>query len=47
MCIHDGTVSVAFMTEDPSEADEVHQQMLAFESVAEVRVTDEPDWVSL
>jgi hypothetical protein len=33
-----------FMTDDPSEAEEVREQMLAFECVAKVVVMDEPGW---
>ena len=44
---HDGSVALEFMTEDPSEAEEMREQMLAFECVAEVVVVDEPRWVSL
>jgi hypothetical protein len=44
---HDGSVGIEFMTDDPAEAEEMREQMLAFDCVAEVRVMDEPDWVSL
>jgi hypothetical protein len=36
-----------FMTDDTSEADEMREQMLAFDCVAEVVVREEPGWVSL
>jgi hypothetical protein len=32
------------MTDDPSEAEELRQQWLAFDCVAEVVVLDEPGW---
>jgi hypothetical protein len=43
------TVQLAkeFMTDNASEAEELRQQWLAFDCVAEVRVLDELDWVSL
>jgi hypothetical protein len=36
-----------FMTDDPSEAEEMREEMLAFDCLAEVVVLDEPGWVSL
>jgi hypothetical protein len=44
---HDGLVGLEFMTDNPSEAEEMREQMLAFERVREVMVLDEPDWVKL
>jgi hypothetical protein len=44
---HDGSVDMEFMTDNASEAEELRQQWLAFDCVAEVRVLDEPGWVSL
>jgi len=41
----DGSIALEFMTDDASEAQELRDQMLAFDCVAEV-VVDEPDWVS-
>ena len=43
----DGSVGMEFMTDDPSEAEEMRAQMLAFDCVAEVLVVDEPGWVRL
>jgi hypothetical protein len=40
----DDSVGMEFMTDDPSEAEEVREQMLAFECVAKVVVMDEPGW---
>ena len=36
-----------FMTDDPTEAEEMRERWLAFDCVAEVAVLDEPDWVGL
>jgi hypothetical protein len=44
---HGGSVGLEFMTDDPSEAEEMREQMLAFECIAEVVVLDESGWVSL
>jgi hypothetical protein len=44
---HDGSVGLEFMTNDPSEAHEMRELYLTFGCIAEVRVLDEPDWVSL
>ena len=44
---HDGSVGMEFMTDNASQAEELRQQWLAFDCVAEVRVLDEPGWVSL
>jgi hypothetical protein len=44
---HDGLVGLEFMTNNPPEAEEMREQMLAFECVREVMVLDEPDWVKL
>jgi hypothetical protein len=35
------------MTDDPSEAEEMRQQWLAFDCVAQVMVLDEPEWAAL
>jgi hypothetical protein len=43
----DGTVAMEIMVEDPSEAEEMREQMLAFDCVKEVVLLDELDWVSL
>jgi hypothetical protein len=43
----DGSVGLEVVTDDPSEAEEMREQMLAFDCVAEVVVLDEPGWVSL
>jgi hypothetical protein len=32
------------MTEDPAEAEEIREQMLAQNGVIEVRIQDEPGW---
>ena len=45
--LHDGSVALEFMTDDPSEAEEMREQWLAFDCVAEVVVLDAPDWVGL
>jgi hypothetical protein len=39
---HDGSVGLEFMTEGLAEAEEMRQQLLTHECVAEVRVLDEP-----
>jgi hypothetical protein len=44
---HDGSVGLEFMTDNPSEAEEMRQQWLSFDCVAEVLVLDEPGWVRL
>jgi hypothetical protein len=44
---HDGSVGMEFMTDTASEAEEMREQMLAFDCVAEVVVLDEPGLVSL
>ena len=44
---HDGSVGLEFMTDDPSEAEEMRRLWLQFDSVAEVQILDEPNWVSL
>ncbi|MBV8226245.1 MAG: hypothetical protein JO232_13765 [Verrucomicrobia bacterium] len=44
---HDGSVGMEFMTDNPSEAEETREQMLAFDCVAEVLVREEPGWVSV
>ena len=36
-----------FMTDDASEAEEMREQMLAFDCVAEVVVLNEPGWAQL
>jgi hypothetical protein len=45
--LHDGSVALEFMTDDPSEAEEMRRQMLALDGVAEVGILDEPGWLSL
>jgi hypothetical protein len=45
--LHDDSVGLEFMTDDASEAEEVRQDWLTFDSVAKVMVLDEPGWVSL
>jgi hypothetical protein len=44
--LQNGSVALEFMTDDPSEAQEMRRQMLAVEGVAEVRILDQPQWVS-
>jgi hypothetical protein len=44
---HDGSVGLEFMIDDPSDAHQIQELYLTFECVAEVRVLDEPDWVSM
>jgi hypothetical protein len=43
----DGAIALEFMTGDASEAEEMRQQWLAFDCVAQVMVLDEPGWVAL
>ena len=43
----DGSLGLEFMTENLAQAEEMRQQLLTYECVAEVRVLDEPQWVSL
>jgi hypothetical protein len=38
---HDDSVGLEIMTNDPSEAEEMRQQWLEFDSVAEVLILDE------
>jgi hypothetical protein len=45
--LHDGSVALEFMTEDPSEAEKMRVQLLASDGVAKVLVLDEPGWLSL
>jgi hypothetical protein len=40
-------VALEFMTDDASEAEEMRQQWLAFDCVAEVKILDLPGWVQL
>ena len=42
-----GSVGVEFMTDDPLEAEERREQLLALDGVAEVRILDEPRWASV
>jgi hypothetical protein len=44
---HDGSVGLEFMTDNPSEAEEMREQMLAYDCVAEVVVLEEPNWITL
>jgi hypothetical protein len=44
---HDGSVGMEFMTDDPSEAEEMRRQCLAFDCVAEVRVLGGPGRVAV
>jgi hypothetical protein len=44
---HDGSVGMEFMTDNASEAEEMREQMLAFDCVAEVVVLEDLDCVSL
>jgi hypothetical protein len=41
----DGSVAMEFTTDDPSEAEEMREEMLAFDCVAEFVVLDESGWV--
>lgn len=43
----DGTVGMEFMTDDPSEAEEMRELYLTFECVAEVRILNEANCVAL
>ena len=43
--LQDESVGVEFMTDNVSEADEMREQRLTFDCVAEVRILDEPGWV--
>jgi|SRR5271166_3327719 len=43
----DGSVGMKFMTDDPSEAEEMREQWLAFDCVGEVLVSELPRWVRL
>jgi hypothetical protein len=43
----DGTVGSSVMNSMPCEAEEMREQMLAFDCVAEVVVVDDPGWASL
>jgi hypothetical protein len=45
--LYDDSVGLELMTEDPAEAEEMRQQWLTFDCVAEVVVLDESGWVSL
>jgi hypothetical protein len=45
--LHHGSVALEFMTDSLAEAEEMREQWLAFDCVAEVVVLDEPGWVSL
>jgi hypothetical protein len=45
--VEDGSVALEFMTDDPSEAEEMRRQMLAVEGVAEVRIAEAPGWASM
>jgi hypothetical protein len=45
--LHDGSVALEFMTNDTVGAEEMRVQCLDFDSVAEVRVLDEPGWVEV
>jgi hypothetical protein len=45
--LQDGSVGLAFMTDSAEEAEEMRQQWLAFDCVAEVSVLDEPGWAKL
>lgn len=44
---HDGSVGLEFMTDDTSEAEEMREQILAFDCVREVLLREEPGWVVL
>jgi hypothetical protein len=43
----DGSVGMEFMTDTAEEAEEMRELYLTFECVADARILDEPDWVSL
>jgi hypothetical protein len=43
---HDGSVGLEFMTDDPSEAEEMRELCLTFECVAQARILDEPGGAS-
>jgi hypothetical protein len=45
--MRDGSVGLEFMTDDPSEAEEMRTQCLVFDCVSEVRVLDEPGWMEV
>jgi hypothetical protein len=42
---HDRSVGLEFMTDSPSEAEEMRKQMLSCDFVAEVLLLEEPNWV--
>ena len=44
---HDGSVGLEFMTDNSSEAEEMREQMLSYDFVAEVVLLEEPNWVTL
>lgn len=41
------TVALKFMTDDPTEAEEMRLQFLSIDSVTEVKVLDEPEWTQV
>jgi hypothetical protein len=43
----DGSVGLEFMIQNLAEGEEMRQQLLTYDCVAEVRIVDEPEWVSL
>ena len=45
--LQDESVGLEFMTDDPSEAEEMRQHIPAVEGVAEVRILDEPGLITL
>jgi hypothetical protein len=45
--LRDGSVCLEFMTDDLNEAEEMRIQCLAFDCVVEVRILDEPGWVTV
>jgi hypothetical protein len=45
--LHDGSVTLEFMTDDTVEAEEMRLQFLEFDRAAEVRVLNEPGWLAV
>jgi hypothetical protein len=45
--MRDGSIGLEFMTDDPTEAEEMRTECLAFDCVVEVGVLNEPGWVKV
>jgi|HubBroStandDraft_6_1064221.scaffolds.fasta_scaffold315307_2 hypothetical protein len=43
----DGSVGLEFMIDDDTDAEEVRTECIACDRVAEVRILDEPGWVTI